>query len=496
MLIQHWFREVCPVWSVFDSDVNYNRTVAQGTWGSSEPVFLALQAMSAAFLQRTSPELVEASSSLAEEAATIVRNKTQAVLAGGATSSRVTHDLVFAVFVLGTASQWSREARSENPWLATARELLSAWPLHFSGADHLYHSYFSQAFTYWESLSTLMSPHLNSANLSRRRARHRIHLHAALGLPHTQEADVLPNALAYTSLGGTRPNSWGGISCEVISILAETIALCRSASQFRSSKPSLDLESTSNAMINVAIRHEIESELRAMDFEAIVFMEEALGFSAHTWDEQTPLEHLVQTAEAYRQAALIQLQLCFDDSGPCPSERSVLTQALDLIAALERIPVESGSTSIHPVLYLSAAAALGRDTLTSATTDLSDLEVADPRNGDELDLLPLDFDVALLHDHFHEHQHQYGLPLQDDHCNQQHETTQLPHSRMMNVHQARQLISARLVQIQQAKPMRVKSELLQLIQSIWQEYDGLHTGSHSVNWLDVWSKSGLERILS
>lgn len=28
-LIEYWFCRVCPMWSVFDSDVNYNRQIAQ-----------------------------------------------------------------------------------------------------------------------------------------------------------------------------------------------------------------------------------------------------------------------------------------------------------------------------------------------------------------------------------------------------------------------------------------------------------------------------------
>ncbi|KAL2201694.1 hypothetical protein CC79DRAFT_1402305 [Sarocladium strictum] len=487
-LIQHWFREVCPTWSVFDSDVNYNRTVAQSSWGSSESVFLSLQAMSAAFLQSTLPEFVATSTTIAEEAATIVRSKAQAMLIRGATSPRITQDVVFAVFALGTAFQWNHPAKADNPWLKMARDLLSVWPCDLSGADHLYHSYLSQAFTYWDSLSTLMKHDSVPESLKRRRARLQLRLHEALNFPVTELTNIVPDPLLFTPMGGTRPNSWCGVSCEIINVLAETIALCRGADKFKQRKPSLSMSSTSKAVVDVALRHEIETEILAMDFRAIIIMEESLGFSVHTWDDQTPITHLLQTAEAYRQAALIQLHLSFDDSTSDAYYEKATTDASKLIELLEQIPVQSRSTSIHSILYLTAAAGLF-NVQPSAAMSLGSVWQEGVDNSSTSSSEP----VGRFHSL------ESPMELRQRSQQSQHHNNEPSHpsrSLAQTVAKARHSIWARLVEIQRTRPLRVHRELLQLIQRIWREYDKPRSGSCPVSWLRVWSESGLKTIIS
>jgi hypothetical protein len=57
VMIEYWFSDVCPMWCIFDSDANYNRRFALRSWASSEPVFFAMQSMSAACMLDTLPTL-------------------------------------------------------------------------------------------------------------------------------------------------------------------------------------------------------------------------------------------------------------------------------------------------------------------------------------------------------------------------------------------------------------------------------------------------------
>jgi hypothetical protein len=149
---------------------------------------------------------------LAEEAATIVRSKAQAMLVRGATSNRATQDDVFAVFALGTAFQLNHPAKADNPWLKMARDLLSAWRCDLSGADHLYRSHLSQAFTYYDSLSILMKDESVPESVKRRQGRLQFRLHETLNPPVTVLTNIVPASLLFTPMG---PSSWCGASCEI-----------------------------------------------------------------------------------------------------------------------------------------------------------------------------------------------------------------------------------------------------------------------------------------
>ena len=126
------------------------------------------------------------------------------------------------------------------------------------------------------------------------------------------------------------------------------------------------------------MKQELQKDLLALDFTRLVNFEEAQGFSVETQDVRTPVSHLTETAEAYRLAGLLQLEMAFDSLTLLSSndhtvkyydiaqssidstsrEHSLLKKALNILTILERIPVESGSSSIHPILYLAAAVAL------------------------------------------------------------------------------------------------------------------------------------------
>lgn len=231
-LVEYWFRCVCPMWSVFDSEINYNRQIAQNSWTVSEAAFLAIQAMSAACLVAVNADIRDELVALRSQATSVIHANTKAILESVSTPSRVTCDLVFAIFALGTSLNWNTAIQAENTWARTAHDLLYTWQRDLSGTEGLIHAYFCQALTYWEMLLTLVHHSVIPKTLRTRRARHRICLREALHLP-AHEPDIataeilqpaFPGAIL---LAGTRPNSWCGISSEVIEIFSQTMSLCR-----------------------------------------------------------------------------------------------------------------------------------------------------------------------------------------------------------------------------------------------------------------------------
>ncbi|KAJ3536907.1 hypothetical protein NM208_g6522 [Fusarium decemcellulare] len=314
-LIEHWFRYVCPMRSTFDSEINYNRQLAWSSWGTSEAVFYMMQVMSAACLMTTMPQLRDTLPSLKQQATLATDHAISQVRAS--LPAKVTADLVFAVFGLGTSSHWIVTTfPAQQPWLESARELLFMWKLNLTPADALIYAYFCQALTYWEMLVAAIGRGSMPVKVDQRRKKYHSRLRNAMNL-QTTDSDTMCEVTICSNSGpntfGTRPNSWCGLSNEVINVFGQVLALCRSVCYRDKRNATLTLETASNALCDISVAHELQRELLAMDFETLVLMEEAQGYHVETQDDKTPLSHLLQTAEAYRQAALLQLYLTFYD---------------------------------------------------------------------------------------------------------------------------------------------------------------------------------------
>lgn len=302
---------------------------------------------------------------------------------------------------------------------------------------------------------------------------------------------------------GTLPNSWCGVSNEVIEVFGQVLALCRSACEYNQDKTLLSLHTTSKALCDIAVANELATELLSMDFDTIVLLEEVQGFDVDTQDSNTPVSHLLQTAEAYRKAGLLQLYLTFDDlvintssipngtttTGAVPSEGmvketragSLLDMTLQLVATLEKIPAESGSKFIHPMLYVSAAVGLRFDRW-SGDSNLS---------GIPEDVSSGPFDPSVSPDWTLTDATQPTLCLQDS---SDAFATFIPQS-ILKVAKARRLVWSRLSMIRQASPYKAGDSLLRLVKTIWSEYDKAQSVSSTKSWLKILNQTRLEMLL-
>lgn len=356
--------------STFDSEVNYNRTLAHGTWSTSESVFLTLQAMSAACLADVMPSARVLLPSLAHQAVHSVQGEINRL--HSSQSLEVTVDLLFAVFSLGTSLHWTGAAITAHAWLSDARDLLSRWTSTVTPIHAMVQAHFRQALTYWEMCVTAAGHGSIAAQIDRSRQQYYERMRQDLSAPDQHEEKLptisLPDS-SWITPWSTRPNSWCGVSEEIIHYFGQVLALCRHAKASTlasAATPSIQI------FCDTLIAQQLQLDLLSLDFNDMVLGEEAQGFFVQTEDSRTPLSHLTDTAEAYRQAALLQLYMAFDDLMICPSldgieiihghpvERMELLRkkALELVAILASIPIESGAATMHPILYISAAAAL------------------------------------------------------------------------------------------------------------------------------------------
>ncbi|KAG4261559.1 mitochondrial protein [Fusarium proliferatum] len=368
--IEYWFRYICPVHSTFDSEVNNNRSLARDSWATSEAVFYTMQVMSAVCLVDTMPHLRQTLPSLREQSTLAITQGISRVRNLGL--GPVTADLVFAVLAKGTSSHWITPRNLDYSWLETARELLSMWTIGISAADALLHAYFCQALAYWEMLLALVGRGSNPSIVEKRRRKYQDKLRQAM-LP--EDGTFGPRFHPHLSISssfkslGTLPNSWCGISNEVIETFGQILALCRSACDYNQDQRTVGLVVASKTLCDIAVARELEKELLSMDFDTMVLLEDLQGFYVDTRDDNTPVSHILETAEAYRIAGLLQLYLTFDDlpvnaSGGQDSlahgcddakdkicrEKCLIDLALQLVATLERIPAGLGSKFIHPML--------------------------------------------------------------------------------------------------------------------------------------------------
>lgn len=518
ILIDHWFRYICPLWSAFDSAVSYSRQLALSTWGSSKAVFYTMQAMSAAYISVTMPHFHETLHSLKSEAVRAVEEETY--LMRKSQSPEVKADLVYAVFTLGNSVNWTATGMDENPWLESARELMSMWSLGMSISEAPVHTYFSQALTYWEMLLAARGRGSVPGKLAKRRLRYYKKIQQAMGLPDSSngnnndpcEDPVYGPGQAMPRIGA-RPNSWSGVSDEVIDVFGQVLALCYHTHRSRhNSQGSFNANTATLGLCDISLAHELQRELLKLDFESLIVMDEVNGFPVQTQDDNTPTVHLLQTAEAYRQAALLQLHLTFHDltitepnlygltdadhgitghtvvrDGKTRKEK-ILSMTLSLVNTLEQIPGQSGSRSIHLMLYLSAAAGLQVNTSSveyhesdrgtsglDAHNQYHCLATADPFNP----MVELDaFSQDLLGS-------RTGASAD----------TVVTRS-TLEVSRARKFILARLGGLQQTLPHRRVDNTIDFAKAIWEKYDTQGSQPSSiVYWLDVMAMKGSQVTL-
>ncbi|CAO2654760.1 Nn.00g114930.m01.CDS01 [Neocucurbitaria sp. VM-36] len=496
-LIEYWFGRICPLRSTFDSGINYNRQVAWSTWSSSEAVSSTMQAMSAACLVGSMPQLKEILPSLRSQALTAVSLSLTRVQESSLPT--ITIDLIFAMLSLGTSLHWFAPASlsgSECSWSESARDLLLLWRPRLEAADALLYAYFSQALTYWDMLLAPVGRGSIPAKIrtKRRELRNRIvnALNLSVGYDDGIEgshrfAEHVPDVL------GTRPNSWCGVSSEVIYLYGHVLALCRSVSVRATDNNMSATERATDVLCDMSIARELQKELLALDFDILILLEETQGYPVVTQDHRTPVQHLLQTAEAFRKAALLQLHLTFEDLPVNPTLHAgediehganlgdhhsrkayARTLAFRLGAILENMPVESGCRSIHPMLYLAVTVGLCNTTRPASRTAYQ---------------LNHDYEEHIGNCNtqpFAEQAFKGSSSLQDALRLEQHSLIDAsPVDLQSAVSNARRMTLTRLSQLQQMLPHASSGQVLEVVKALWSAYDNAPLDNSNICWFKV-----------
>ena len=518
-LITHWFTNVCSMWCAYDSPQNWYRNLAGDTWQHSEPVYYALQAMSASVLVDSLPHLKQALPKLTGQAAQSIQRAVQAnAMLQCDQAGPLPTDLLLAVLGMGTSICWSDPRQLGFWFLDQARGVLDRYSsegnlaLDMPGQQTV--EYFRQALIYWEMLANVVTKDYQNI-LRSRRSRFKKRMRRAMSM---SEPDVSMGEDRATMFGpeksskkleGPTPHVWTGISSSVQQTFGLVMGLCQNRCVARNAETNQSADSLCDALCDIELAHDLEKELLSFDFTGD--QPETKACTNETGDPNAPLSHLVDTAEADRIASLLHLYLAFSDlevKSICSSiseltdyhdvsswiqspsdmsrDQALLTLTLRLVHVLKRIPADSGARCIQPILLISAAAGLKFDVPTQTAssnrngpansihiggTMINREALSESLTGSSILGLPADFSASSA-------------------CEEMPVLTSLT----LEVSAARRFVINRLGALQQSLPPRPIGVALALVRAIWFNYDSADEKMHTMHWMNTMVNSGLQTL--
>jgi hypothetical protein len=481
--IVNWFQEVCPAWSGFDSDSNWNRKIAIELWQSSATVNSALESMSASFLASRLPSLRQASLRLMSRATEFIQAELEAVKSQQVFCTIPT-GVLFAMFCLGTTICWVDSRGLGLPFFRELRNLLqrlNSQPVTtWSDSSSELLAYFNQSMAYCEMLLAVVSDEQKTSLLD-------------------DEARSLGSVVLLGS-SGKMLHPWTGVSTLSSRLFAESIRLCRNT-RSRLRNPVDPQTSFAATMEDLLRAQSLEEKLLALEF----IPDQLVG---DTGDSATPESHLTMTAEAYRVSSLLHLYQTFPQlalhrlpaANAQPTDATlwadwIVPLALHLVGILEQIPPSSGSRVIQPLLYISASTGLRH----SADVPVESMELPASLR---LDMMSLGGWMGS--DTFSQPRPQ--SPLHEANSLTSY-VTQLtssgsaissdsPSETSLQISRARHFIMKRLAVFESSLPPAPIVVAKELVSAIWRSYDNDIGGDglYVVHWIDVMEWNDLRSL--
>lgn len=470
LLITRWFEQVCPIWSAFDSEISLNRTLAKRLWGESEAVLTSLQSMSAAYMSNQAPQMKAAAFQYMQAAMNAITSEILVLNTRGVMRT-LPVGVLFALVCMGTIFGWINRHELVKRLLKNTKAILSEAKLHsqyFSLSDREMLSFFVSSTQYWDTLVTFMGVEDESGT--------------AIGDDNSEDTmlhfDINGSESQYSTL---TPHPWTGISTLTSQLFCESIKCCRS---FRKKMREHEEGPASllDALDLMTRAEQLEIMLKQLEYPNL----DEIG---ETGDRLTPRQHLIEAAEAYRLSALLHLYQTFPNTstevspiGSFEIARDdviwgdrVVPLALYLTDLLKKIPPESGSRSLLPILYIAASTGLrfrGSPSNVQLTAGLGDSSGLLADNVMSYDLSELSWTSP--HGSF-----DAFTSVSED---------------IILISDARHLIMQRLGLLENClypKPIEIAKNL---VKAIWEAYDNDIFDQHDVHWADIMEDLGLRSI--
>ncbi|KAJ1323994.1 transcriptional activator protein UGA3 [Microdochium nivale] len=477
MLVEEWFKHVCPMFSCFDSDANLNRMLAQECWTRSVAVNSSLQSMAAICLATQMPFMRRVAASHLSNAISAIEADLHLVRHSIETSQLHT-DLLLALCCVGTTACWINTSDTGTHYLREAKTLFRRALRSTAGhspAEEQRLQYFNNSLVYWNMLVSVVSDTDSETDVG-----------------------VSPRALSFSSStlkASVVPHPWTGTSAPAQALLGRAIRLCRLFRlRFKRNMKmtALNLEA---ALSEIRQAQQIEEELLALEHLSIDKIME-------TGDKLSPRAHFYHVAEAYRLASLLQLYQTFpdlvtrrlpeqatDSSGYVPWDKWIVPLCLRLVEVLRQIPVSSGTRCIQPLLYITACTGLRFD---QATLAQSRGLLGVPSSMGAFPLLhdPMGLDTMQVIFGLGNNENLSTSSLSANVSSGSSSITALS----LEVTHARQFILGRLGILEHSLPPAPIRVAQDLVKAIWAGYDEDADPTRYTHWIDIMEKSNLQTI--
>lgn len=358
VLIQHYFNDVCALFSTFDSALNPFRTTIGRIFQDTPSIYYAIQSMSAAHLANTFPNMAQVGVEMQSKARHALRKELSLVQSGQVSCTKT----FLSIMLLGLTTSWHDSNVLGEEFLATARSLIL--PRLLSNADGEQRQretqFFEESLIYWEMLMGFVTSDAMTFAPSGLRAR----------------GNVKKVTSARKPDGKIVPHPWTGIAPTIQILFAEVGRLVR-RERMREMTSNIDLRRKEENALNAAT---LEEDLLAAEYP----MADEI---ADLGDERTSKQDFVVIAEAYRCAGLLELYRVFpsilrkrlgtgklgwantvDFNFPTPRYETpyedtdtklwLNSLSMHILDMIDSIPSSSGTICIQPILLVAAASEL------------------------------------------------------------------------------------------------------------------------------------------
>lgn len=360
LLIQHYFKDVCAVFSSFDSVINPFRTTISRIYQDSPSINYAIQSMAAAHLANTFPNMAATGVELQRKAREALETELPLAQSGQISATKT----FLSIMLLGLTTSWHDSSALGVEYLSTARSLILPKLLSRSDEAETQREaqFFEESLIHWEMLMGFITEDAMSFSPP---SGLRPRVVSKKNTPASRRPD-----------GKIVPHPWTGIAPMVQFLFAEVGRLVRRERSLNKDS-AMDLRRRQENHQNAA---SLEEDLLAVEYPSVDEV-------ADTGDERTPKEHFVVIAEAYRCAGLLELYRAFpsilrkrlgsdkfggsgsvDFQFPMPRFETpyedtdmklwLNSLAMHILRSIESLPSSSGTFCIQPLLLVVAASEL------------------------------------------------------------------------------------------------------------------------------------------
>ena len=452
ILIEHWFKSVCSSWSAFDSKSNPYRRLTAALWDTSEPVWHALQSISAASLVERYPFAMKDNAREAHHKASKTIQQELVAFSSGS-RPKFPSELLLALFCMSSSMCWMEARQLGQQYVRQARAVLKCldgWSLDAEARELL--KFFNGCLIYEEMLRSVVSDdEIDFENML-----------------------SWPEPASQGPLTPTAPHAWTGVSIDILRLFGKAVALCRrSRTRWRTN------DGTSYRILQGAM--EDIQEATKVEAALVATVVTQLPESVQAPETVTQPRDLFYANEAYRLCSLLQLYQTFPDLSAKWDPTSI--KGTDKAAALYilvtslalHITEVLGNLSagrvgcIQPLLCLCAGSGLRYDTKVPLgrghQSYLLSTESAAPTSSSQ------------------------GATSTDS----QLPGTDIPEN-AVKISQARRFLMERLDQLEVNLPPKPIGVAKQLLRAVWSAYDAEIGLPRRTHWLDVMSHTGLHSL--